>query len=43
MEENVKRPSIDDFTPKLQLQFPDGAVLTVGTKRDDEDPLLYGG
>jgi hypothetical protein len=42
MEENKKQPSIDDFMPKTRIQFPDGAVLTVGTKRDDDNPLHYG-
>ena len=32
---------MDDITPKTQLQFPSGAVLTVGTRRDDDDPLRY--
>ena len=42
MENSTRRPTIDDFTPKTRLQFPDGSILTVGTKRDDDDPLQYG-
>jgi hypothetical protein len=42
MEEKTRVPSLDDFTPKTRLQFPDGAILTEGTKRDDDDQLVYG-
>jgi len=42
MEEKTKQPTIDDFTPKMRFQFPDGAVLTMGTRRDEDDPLVYG-
>lgn len=40
MEEKKKQPTIDDFTPKKRFQFPDGAILTMGTRRDDEDPTV---
>ena len=36
------QPSLDLFRPETRLEFPDGAVLSVGTKRDDDDPLQYG-
>jgi hypothetical protein len=42
MEEKTKQPTIDDFTPKMRFQFPNGAVLTMGTRRDEDDPLVYG-
>ena len=42
MEDKIRQPTIDDFTPKMQFQFPDGAILTMGTRRDEDDPLVYG-
>jgi hypothetical protein len=42
IEEKIMQPTLDDFTPKTRLQFPDGSILTVGTRRDDDDPLHYG-
>ncbi len=42
MKENPKQPSIDDFTPKTRFEFPDGAVLTLGTKCDGDDFMRYG-
>ena len=42
MEGKTRQPTIDDFTPKMRFQFPDGAILTMGTRRDEDDPLLYG-
>jgi len=35
-------PTLDDFSPKTRLDFPDGASLLVGTRRNDDDPTLYG-
>jgi len=42
MLENTAPRSIDDFAPKTRFQFPDGSLLTVGTRRDADDPLHYG-
>ena len=42
MENAQEQPTLDDFAPKTRFQFPDGALLVVGTKRDDDDPLRYG-
>jgi len=42
MEDNQRQPTLDDFAPRTRFQFPDGALLVVGTKRDDDDPLRYG-
>jgi len=42
MEDENRRPTLDDLSPKMRFQFPDGAILTMGTKRDEDDPLLYG-
>jgi hypothetical protein len=42
MEDGQRQPTLDDFAPKTRLEFPDGAILVVGTKRDDDDPLCYG-
>lgn len=42
IENNQKQPTMDDYSPKTRLQFPDGAILTVGTRRDVDDPMYYG-
>mgnify|MGYP001593188571 FL=1 len=42
MEDTQRQPTLDDFAPRTRFQFPDGALLVVGTKRDDDDPLRYG-
>ena len=42
MEDTERQSTLDDFAPRTRLQFPDGARLVVGTKRDDDDPLQYG-
>ena len=42
MEDSQRQPTLDDFAPKTRFQFPDGALLVVGAKRDDDDPLRYG-
>ena len=42
MKTEYRQPTLDDFAPKMRFQFPDGAILTIGTKRDDDDALLYG-
>lgn len=39
MEKENKPRSLDDVLPKTRFQFPDGAILTFGTRRDDDDPL----
>ena len=36
------QPSIDDYLPKTRLEFPDGAILTLGTRCDDDDVVRYG-
>ena len=41
-EELIAMATLDDFAPKTRFQFPDGAFLVVGTKRDDDDPVNYG-
>ncbi|MBI5592963.1 MAG: hypothetical protein HY881_21045 [Deltaproteobacteria bacterium] len=42
MMENARRMALDDAEPKTRLQFPDGALLVVGTKQDNDDPTQYG-
>jgi hypothetical protein len=42
MMENAKRLALDDAESKTRLQFPDGAILAVGTKQDNDDPTHYG-
>jgi hypothetical protein len=42
MEEHSRQPTMDDYTPKMRFQFPDGSILTLGTRCDEDDPLLYG-
>jgi hypothetical protein len=42
MTEKGRRPILDDAEPKTRLKLPDGAILTVGTKQDDDDPAHYG-
>ena len=34
-------PTLDDLAPKTRLDFPDGASLLVGTRRNDDDATLY--
>jgi hypothetical protein len=40
--ENGRQLTLDDAEPKTRLQFPDGAILAVGTKQDNDDPAYYG-
>jgi hypothetical protein len=40
--ENGRQLTLDDVEPKTRLQFPDGAILAVGTKQDNDDPSHYG-
>ncbi|MGQ9661751.1 MAG: hypothetical protein ACUVWX_05340 [Kiritimatiellia bacterium] len=42
MEDTQRKRTLDDLAPKTQFRFPNGAVLVVGTRRDDDDPLGYG-
>jgi hypothetical protein len=42
MTEKGRRPVLDDAEPKTRLKLPDGAMLTVGTKQDNDDPAQYG-
>jgi hypothetical protein len=35
-------PVLNDAESKTRLQFPDGALLVVGTKQDKEYPTQYG-
>ena len=42
MEEQKQQPTLDNYLPKTRLQLADGATLTIGTKRDDDDPLYHG-
>lgn len=34
-------PTLDDSAPKTRFEFPDGALLVIGTRRDDDDPISY--
>lgn len=34
--------TVDNLIPKTRLNFPGGESLSVGTRRDDDDPTLYG-
>jgi len=36
-----EQPSLDDLMPKVQFQFPDGSLLTMGT-RSDPDSFAFG-
>ena len=40
--ENARLLALDDAESKTRLQFPDGAMLVVGTKQDNDDPAHYG-
>lgn len=42
MMEKGKQPVLDDAEPKTLLKLPDGAMLIIGTKKDDDDPTQYG-
>ena len=42
MTENDRRLALDYAESKTRLQLPDGAMLTVGTKQDNDDPTQYG-
>lgn len=42
MEDASERPTLDDFAPKALFEFPDGSLLVITTRRDDDDPLRYG-
>ena len=42
MMENARQLVLDDAESKTRLQFPDGAILAVGTKQDNDDPTHYG-
>lgn len=40
--ENSIQLSLDDAESKTRLQFPDGALLVVGTKQDKNEPTRFG-
>jgi hypothetical protein len=40
--ENGRQLALNDAEPKTRLQLPDGAMLVVGTKQDNDDPTHYG-
>jgi hypothetical protein len=39
---NGRQLALNDAEPKTRLQLPDGAMLAVGTKQDNDDPTQYG-